>query len=195
MNKTIISLFDYSGNWSKPYKDNGYNVVQVDIKHGIDIYDWYWQNYIGCHGILAAPPCTDFAGSGARWWKEKDADGRTLESMRLMNRTLALIHMLQPMWWVLENPVGRLNKLFPQLEDYGPRYYQPYWYGDPYSKKTGLWGRFNFPEPTNMVEPEGQRKGQPNAWYSKVGGKSEKTKEYRSITPIGFAQAFYEVNK
>jgi len=103
--------------------------------------------------------------------------------------------MLQPMWWVLENPVGRLNKLFPQLEDYGPRYYQPYWYGDPYSKKTGLWGRFNFPEPTNMVEPEGQRKGQPNAWYSKVGGKSEKTKEYRSITPIGFAQAFYEVNK
>lgn len=23
------------------------------------------------YGILAAPPCTHFAGSGARWWKDK----------------------------------------------------------------------------------------------------------------------------
>jgi len=35
--KTILSLFDYTGNWSKPYRDNGYNVIQVDIKLGMDI--------------------------------------------------------------------------------------------------------------------------------------------------------------
>lgn len=29
--KIIISLFDYTGNWSKPYKENGFEVVQVDI--------------------------------------------------------------------------------------------------------------------------------------------------------------------
>ena len=31
------------------------------------------------YGILAAPPCTDFAGSGAQYWKTKDEDGRTKE--------------------------------------------------------------------------------------------------------------------
>lgn len=37
--KTILSLFDYSGNWPKPYLDAGYNVVQVDIKHGQDVLE------------------------------------------------------------------------------------------------------------------------------------------------------------
>lgn len=37
MYKTILSLFDYSGHWSKPYKDAGYDVYQCDIKLGIDI--------------------------------------------------------------------------------------------------------------------------------------------------------------
>jgi len=35
--RTIISLCDFSGNWSKPYRDAGYNVVQVDLKHGNDV--------------------------------------------------------------------------------------------------------------------------------------------------------------
>jgi hypothetical protein len=33
------------------------------------------------------------------------------------------------------------------------------------------------------------------SWIMKLGGKSEKTKELRSITPLGFAYAFYEANK
>ncbi len=35
--KTILSLFDYSGNWSKPYEDAGYNVIRVDKKRGLDV--------------------------------------------------------------------------------------------------------------------------------------------------------------
>jgi len=37
--KTTLSLFDYSGNWSQPYAEVGHNVIQVDIKHGIDIME------------------------------------------------------------------------------------------------------------------------------------------------------------
>jgi len=37
MDKVILSLFDYSGNWPSPYKEAGYDVYQIDIKHGIDI--------------------------------------------------------------------------------------------------------------------------------------------------------------
>ena len=35
--KTLLSLFDYSGQWSAPFADAGWTVVQVDIKHGHDI--------------------------------------------------------------------------------------------------------------------------------------------------------------
>ena len=70
MTKTILSLCDYSGEWSRPYKDNGYQVIQVDLEHGIDIRLFELPSD-DIHGILCAPPCTHFAGSGARWWKNK----------------------------------------------------------------------------------------------------------------------------
>lgn len=149
----------------------------------------YTVNNIVCHN------CTAFSGAGARWWKRQDQDGTTRECCLMAIKTLEIIEYCKPKFWAVENPVGRLNKMIPEFAKYGPRYFQPYFYGEKYSKKTGLWGKFNFPEPTNIVEPEGNRPGQPNAWYSKVGGKSEKTKEYRSMTPRGFAEAFYNCNK
>jgi hypothetical protein len=58
-----------------------------------------------------------------------------------------------------------------------------------YTKKTGLWGQFNPPEKRDLSnDPE-------NNWMMRLGGKSERTKELRSMTPRGFAQAFYEANK
>jgi hypothetical protein len=193
--KTVLSLFDHSGGWSKPYRDNGYNVIQVDIKHGTDILLYDYSDLCGRDVVvLAAPPCTDFAVSGARWFKAKDEDGRTEESLRLVDKTLEIIGAINPRWWALENPVGRIHKLRPALGK-PPLIFQPYDYGDPYRKRTCIWGNFNPELPKNPVVPEGVRVGQPDEWYSKVGGKSEKTKEYRSRTPTGFANAFYEVNK
>ena len=184
----ILSLFDYSGNWSKPYRDNGYEVYQIDIKLGLDVLDLRIEDlpFDSVHGILAAPPCTDFAGSGAQYWKAKDADGRTEASLALIDKTLEFVKCFQPHWWALENPVGRLSKLRPQLGN--PWYFQPHWYGDAYTKKTGLWGNFNKDLPRNDVEPD------PNSWIMKLGGKSEKTKELRSMTPMGFANAFFIAN-
>lgn len=186
--KTILSLFDYSGNWSKPYKDNGYNVFQVDLKLGLDILDLQIEDFpfSEVHGILAAPPCTDFASSGAQYWKSKDADGRTEASLALIDKTLSLVQIYCPKWWALENPVGRLPKLRPEIGK--PWYFQPHWYGDPWTKKTGLFGIFNKDLPRNDVEPD------PNSWIMKLGGKSERTKELRSMTPTGFANAFFIAN-
>lgn len=39
----ILSLFDYTGNWSRPYRENGYEVIQVDIQHGTDILTWNYK--------------------------------------------------------------------------------------------------------------------------------------------------------
>ena len=188
MTKTILSLFDYSGNWPKYYKENGYDVLQVDIKHDINILDLTVDDLPDeIYGILAAPPCTDFAGSGAQYWPVKDQDGRTEASLKLVDKVLELVEAFQPKFWALENPVGRLHKLRPELGN--PWYFQPYWYGDPYTKKTGLWGNFNKDLIKNEVVPD------PNSWIMKLGGKSERTKELRSMTPLGFAKAFYEANK
>lgn len=187
MTKTIISLFDYSGNWPSFYKQAGYDVIQVDIKHDINILELSVRDFPdNVQGVLAAPPCTDFAGSGAQYWKTKDQDGRTDASLALIDKTLEIISWTRPTWWALENPVGRLQKLRPQLG--APWYFQPCWFGDAYTKKTGLWGTFNRDLPRCDVEPD------PNSWIMKLGGKSEKTKELRSMTPLGFAEAFYLAN-
>lgn len=190
MSKIILSLFDYSGNWPKYYREAGYEVYSLDIKNGFDILDLDVAKDITplgkIHGILAAPPCTDFAGSGAQYWKEKDLDGRTEASLKLVDKVLKIVDKTTPVWWCLENPVGRLQKLRPQLGS--PWYFQPHWFGDPYTKKTGLWGKFNKDLPRNDVPPD------PNSWIMKLGGKSERTKELRSMTPLGFAKAFFLAN-
>jgi len=192
--KVILSLFDYTGEWPRPYKEAGYHVIQIDIKHGIDILsDDKYHVLDGLPknsrvvGIMMAPPCTDFAGSGARWWPEKDANGTTVASVQLVREGLKTVIFYKPDWWVLENPVGRLPKLVPELGQ-PTMYFQPCDFGDPYTKKTGLWGTFNIPKKNPVKPTEGSK------MWRRYGGKSERTKELRSITPAGFAKAFYRAN-
>lgn len=60
-----------------------------------------------------------------------------------------------------------------------------------YNKTTWLWGKFNNALPIRHMPP--LSKEYPG--FTKLGGKSLKTKNARSITPLGFAYAFYEANK
>lgn len=194
---TLLSLFDHSGNWSQPYADAGHTVIRVDLKEGFDVMniDEDWLDDLprdGGTGLLAAPPCTDFAVSGAWTWKAKDADGRTAASKELVIKAGWIVGLWKPDFWAFENPVGRLNTLFPELRVHGPWYWQPWWYGDGYTKKTGLWGYFNKKLPENRVTPV--KVCDQGSWVQKLGGKSERTKELRSATPKGFAKAFYEAN-
>lgn len=181
-NKIILDLCGGTGSWSRPYKEAGYDVRLITLPE----YDV--RTYIppeGVYGILAAPPCTEFASSGARWFAEKDWDGRTMESMGVLIAVLEIIARSQPTFWALENPVGRIRRWMhrPTMT------FDPCDFGDPYTKKTHLWGRFNIPD-RNPVEPtEGSR------MWKCYGGKSERTKMMRSITPPGFAKAFFEANR
>lgn len=202
-NKTILSLFDFTGNWSKPYRDAGYNVVQVDIKHGIDILTWDYKNLVNVYGVLAAVPCTDYSVSGARWFKDKDQDGRTEKSNLLTQKTMEIINYFNPVFWVIENPVSRIGRLNPNIGEVKFRF-NPYdfaaYMGKPeeeqYSKKTCLWGNFNNPikKPlpcldTNKIHDPTREDG------SKIGWNTEECKAARQITPHGFSKAFYEANR
>ena len=196
--KTILSLCDFTGNWAKPYKDAGYRTITIDIKHGHDVRDTASVIRLAgesVHGVLCAPPCTDFSCSGAQYWKAKDKDGRTAESLSIVDACLEIVSHYKAAgslaWWVLENPVGRLPKLRPALGS-PVLYFNPCDFGDPYTKKTGLWGEFNTSLPKTPVEPE--RVCAQGSWLQKLGGKSERTKSLRSATPLGFAHAFCKAN-
>ncbi len=197
---TILSLFDFSGQWCAPYREAGYTVVQVDLKRGRDVLNVRPEEFpSGVHGILAAPPCTHFSSSGARWWAAKDADGRTAAGLKLVDHVVYLVQQLHPVWWALENPIGRLPKLRPDTLSKPHMYFQPHHYGDPYRKLTALWGNFNTDLPRNDVKPEGVTelgKRSPDRRYTHTGYRwnDPRTKELRSVTPPGFAQAFFLAN-
>lgn len=205
--KIILSLFDHSGRWCQPYADAGYTVVKFDIKYGQDIFEQFPNQLLSHYpegsrvvGIMAAPPCTDFSVSGAQYWPKKDApgscdreefDSQTEYAMFMVMAVQVLVEIFEPDWWVLENPVGRLPKLLPELGR-PVMYFNPCDYGDPYTKKTGLLGKFNIPIKTPVVPQKACAAG---SWLMKLGGKSEKTKELRSVTPAGFAYAFFLANR
>lgn len=187
--KIILSLCDFSGNWPLFYRANSseYKVIQFDIKHGrsgnIRLTETFKKfANVKVYGVLAAPICTVFAGSGARWHR---TDEEMEEGLAVMDACIRFVHVLQPKFWALENPVGKMVRYL------GPpkMYFNPCDYGDPYTKKTGLWGNFNIPQ-KNPVEPT-----LGSMMHKKYGGKSEATKTARSMTPLHFARAFFEANR
>lgn len=211
--KMVISLCDYSGVWANAFKPYGYTTMLIDPKHDKFSYNdhtfkvnmtvveyldtlrankadksYRFDDLI----ILAAPPCTDFSLSGAQYWPAKDADGRTGTSLALVDDCLKVIDLLNPRVWALENPVGRLPAL--RRGTLGPwrMKFHPYEYtesdDDRYPKATCLWGQFKEPK-KNPTEPL------PDSKIMKVGGDRVKTKELRSITPTGFANAFAKANR
>lgn len=112
--------------------------------------------------IIAFPPCTHLAVSGARHFEKKRADGRQREAIiffgNFLNADCEKI--------AIENPIGiisgnYINEWFPELaKQYNlPRkptqIIQPYEFGHHTKKSTCLWLK-GLPKlkPTNIVEPE-----------------------------------------
>lgn len=186
--KIIISLCDVSGVWSEPYLQAGYEVHRIDIKSGRDLRLWAWPGRV--HGILAAPPCTAFSRAGAQYWKRKDESGDTLEGLAVVDACLRYVAVCSPAWWVLENPIGRLKHWLgpPQFS------FNPCWYGDAYTKRTWLWGKFVPPAAlfsgrVVAVEPKGGRE-----FCEGYRGSLEGRQAARSKTPAGFARCFFDAN-
>lgn len=179
--RTILSLCDYTGNWSRPYEEAGYRVVRVDLKNGGDVRLLEFPGQI--HGILAAPPCTMFASSGARWTR---TDEQMIEALSVVDACLRAVAVCRPAWWALENPVGKLSRyLGPPAMRFDPWQFGRMT-GDAYTKRTCLWGQFTPPVWDSTQPKEGSRMHRLPP--------SEKRAELRSATPLGFAYAFKEAN-
>ena len=150
------------------------------------------------YGILAAPPCTHFSIACNRLWEQKDKDGRTIEGLKTLIACMKIIAYAKPRFWVLENPVGR-TKQFLGPPDYK---FEPWEFGWPTKKKTYLWGDFNkdmqkapYQGPLYKVEEiDYLAKNLFEQWDIRETDHSCRA-AIRSITPPGFAQAFFKANQ
>lgn len=132
--------------------------------------------------MIAHPPCTHLAVSGARWFKDK---------VKEQEEALKFVRLLLdcPIPKIaLENPVSIISTEIRKPD----QIVQPWWFGDPFTKTTCLWLK-NLPllTPTDVVD-KGERhitksgKSLPT-WYNLPP--SEDRAKIRSKTFQGFADA------
>jgi len=95
--------------------------------------------------LIVFPPCTHLAVSGARWFKEKRADGRQQEAINFF-LTLAMAPCDRI---AIENPIGIMSTVWRKPD----QIIQPWQFGDKVQKATCLWLK-NLPplEPTKIVD-------------------------------------------
>jgi len=199
--KIILDLCGGTGAWSRPYKEAGYDVRNITLPD-YDVRTYKPPENV--YGILAAPPCTHLAGSGARWWKKKGKEA-LFEALAIVDACMRIILISKPKFWCLENPVGRLVHYLGKPK----MYFNPCDFGDPWTKKTCLWGEFNIPKknPVKLfIDPKDIPKGShhQDMVYSKLLKQKKNPiwnmppikdrTELRSITPKGFAEAFFRAN-
>ena len=129
--------------------------------------------------IIAFPPCTHLAVSGARHFEKKRADGRQRKGIEFFAKFL----MADCPRIAIENPIGIISgsyipKWFPDLAEKfnlpkkPTQIIHPWQFGDKAEKSTCLWLK-GLPEltPTNIVE-----KGEFKEWIAKDGTKKRQPK-------------------
>lgn len=196
MSKIILDLCGGTGSWSKPYKENGYDVRVITLpEHDVRTFEPPKNVY----GILAAPPCDQFS------FAKTTGNPRDLKNAwSIVRGCLDIIakcnniRKLSPYakttnlkFWALENPNGLLKRFIGK-----PVYiFNPYDFGDDYKKETYLWGWFNDPKknPIECNKPKFDRMKSKDIHPEYFGTYTRQ--ERRAITPQGFAKAFYEANQ
>lgn len=175
----ILDLCGGSGAWSKPYRDSGYYVKVIDLPTDVRLLE---APLVPVYGILAAPPCTMFCRM--RMCRGKPTEEEFREALSIVDACLRLVAICRPKWWALENPQGYLRRWLgePRLK------FDPCDYGDPWTKRTWIWGEFNIPK-KDPVESDGPWIHRKKGSHGVAPGDS-----LNAVTPPGFARAFFEAN-
>lgn len=136
--------------------------------------------------IIAFPPCTHLASSGARWFEQKQKDGRQQQGINFFK----LFTELDCPRVAIENPVGIMSTHYRKPD----QVINPFQFGDPFEKQTCLWLKgLPLLKATDIVQPPPRQvlssgKTMP-LWYSNCGWNRAKA---RSKTFPGIAKAMAE---
>ena len=145
--------------------------------------------------LIAHPPCTYLTLAGNKWFKPEFSDrfpDRQKQRKEAVDFFMAIANADCDRI-AIENPVGIMSSQWRKPD----QYIEPYMFGDPEKKKTGLWLKgLPLLKPTNIVEPAIIRcKSGANEprWHIKTMNlPKEERSRLRSQTFIGFAEAMAE---
>jgi hypothetical protein len=208
--KEILIACEESQAITKAFRELGYNAYSCDLLPCSGGHpEWHIQGdafqeaYSGKYDMMIAhPPCTYLAVSGARWLYNKDGS-RNEERWQNQAEALDFVRdlMTAPIKHIaIENPISVISSQIRKPD----QIVHPYMFGDKASKSTCFWLK-NLPklEPTNIVEKgefiefiskKGVKKRQPKWYYEAL--KNAKTPEerrtLRSKTFQGMADAIAE---
>ena len=132
----VLVACEYSGTVRDAFIKRGHDAISCDILP-TDSLGPHYQGDVrdilndGWDIMIAHPPCTHLAVSGAAWFAEKRADGRQQTGidffMEMINANIPKI--------CVENPVCIMSSVYRKPD----QIIQPYMFGHPESKKTCLW--------------------------------------------------------
>ena len=119
--------------------------LQMDVFEAVKLKQWDL-------GIFH-PPCTYLTVTGNKWMKPEFKDrfpDREQQRKDAIKFFIDLYNVDIPRI-AIENPVGVMSSEWRKPD----QYIHPYYFGDPHSKKTGLWLK-NLPKlvPTDIVDPQ-----------------------------------------
>lgn len=131
-------------NWKDQGNNNG--GIWFETKDGVFHCVEKWDL------IIAHPPCTYLTLAGNKWFKPEFADRfpeRTKQREDAINFFMQFVNA-DCEHIAIENPVGVMSSNYRRPD----QYIEPFYFGDPEKKKTGLWLK-GLPklQPTNIVDP------------------------------------------
>lgn len=193
----VLVACEYSGVVRDAFIRRGHEAVSCDLLP-TDVDGPHYQGNVldiindGWDLMIGHPPCTYLCVSGARWLYDSRYPTRLEDRERAAEFFMTLYGSAIPKV-CLENPVGYISSYFRPPD----QYVQPFMFGHPTAKKTGLWLK-GLPKltPTNIVEqewhvtPSGRRY---DAWWFSTSVLPYKDRmKARSKTFTGIAEAMAE---
>jgi hypothetical protein len=145
----VLVACEYSGKVREAFRKLGHDAWSCDLLPADDSSPYHYQGdvrdilYEGWGLMVAHPPCTHLAVSGARWFKDKiEEQVEALEFVRLLLD--APVDKI-----ALENPISIISSRVRKPD----QIIQPWQFGHGETKATCLWLK-NLPPlmPTNIVE-------------------------------------------
>ena len=198
--KRILIACEESQAVTIEFRKLGYEAFSCDLLECSGGYpEWHLKddifNVLKQHWdlMIAFPPCTDLAVSGARHFERKKLDGSQDKSIKFfMDIINASVEKI-----AVENPIGIMSGIYRKPD----QIIQPWHFGDKAQKSTCLWLK-NLPKliPTDIVEKgeffefvskKGEKKRMP-MWYYKALQEAktpEQRRTLRSKTFKGIAEA------
>ena len=155
----VLELFAGSRSFSKVAEEFGYKTYTTDIEpfdkinQVCNIFDFNIDKMLDEFGspdiIWASPPCTYFSVSSIGHHWNKNHTPKTKEAVlgvKIVEETNWIIKMLEPKYLYIENPRGKLRKLYViNKEPYFRKTVTYCSYGEDRMKPTDIWtNNFNW---------------------------------------------------